>query len=156
MRIRLVEISVGTFIFAGIIALAFLAIKVSGLNVRDSAAESYSLHAQFNNAAGLTLRAQVTIAGVVIGRVSAINLDPKNNRAVIKMAIQKDVNYITTDSIAAIQTAGVLGEKYIAISNGGNAEYLGEGGEISDTQSTIILEDIIGKLVTNAGEKKEK
>lgn len=155
MRIRTLEISVGTFVLAGIFALIFLAVQVSGINVNDSKSETYKLSAHFSNASGLAVRAQITIAGVVIGRVTAISLDPKDNRAKIDMAIQKNVDFITADSIAAIQTAGVLGEKYISISVGGSADVLSDGNEIVDTQSALVLEDLISKVLTSIAGKKE-
>jgi phospholipid/cholesterol/gamma-HCH transport system substrate-binding protein len=155
MRTRNLEIGVGAFILAGIFALIFLAIQVSGINVRDNKSETYKLSAHFSNASGLAVRAQITIAGVVIGRVTAISLDPKDNRAKVEMAIQKNVDFITADSIAAIQTAGVLGEKYISISVGGSTDILNDGNEIIDTQSALVLEDLISKVLTSIAGKKE-
>jgi phospholipid/cholesterol/gamma-HCH transport system substrate-binding protein len=155
MKIRTLEISVGAFILTGIFALIFLAIQVSGITVNESKHETYKLSAHFSNASGLAVRAQITIAGVVIGRVTAINLDPKDNRAKVDMAIQKNVDFITADSIAAIQTAGVLGEKYISISVGGSADVLNDGNEIVDTQSALVLEDLISKVLTSIAGKKE-
>ncbi len=155
MRIRTIEISVGAFIFAGILALCFLAIQVSGLSIHDSNRDTYKLYAHFSNASGLAERAKITVAGVVIGRVTSISLDPKDNRAKVEMSIQKDVNYLTLDSIASIQTAGILGEKYISISVGGDPDVLKAGDEIVDTQSALVLEDLIGKVLTSLGGKKD-
>lgn len=155
MRIRTIEISVGAFMLAGILALCFLAIQVSGLSIHDSNHDTYKVYAHFSNASGLAVRAKVTVAGVVIGRVTGIVLDPKDNRAKVEMAIQKDVNYLTLDSIASIQTAGILGEKYISISVGGDPDVLKDGGEIVDTQSALVLEDLIGKVLTSLGSKKD-
>lgn len=153
MRMRTIEISVGVFMLAGILALAFLAIEVSGLSVRDNQRETYRLYAHFTNASGLTERAKISVAGVVIGRVTGISLDPSDTRAKVEMAIDRKVDFLTADSIAAIQTAGILGEKYIAISVGGDPETLKDGDEIADTQSSLVLEDLIGKVLTNLGKK---
>jgi phospholipid/cholesterol/gamma-HCH transport system substrate-binding protein len=155
MRIRTIEISVGAFMLAGILAIGFLAIQVSGLSIHDSNRDTYKLYAHFTNASGLAVRAKVSIAGVVIGRVTAITLDPKDTRAKVEMAIQKDVNFITNDSIASIQTAGILGEKYISLAIGGDPDVLQDGGEITDTQSALVLEDLIGKVLTSIGSKKD-
>jgi phospholipid/cholesterol/gamma-HCH transport system substrate-binding protein len=154
---RTIEISVGVFMLAGILALAFLAIQVSGLSVRDNNHETYRIYAHFTNASGLTARAKVSVAGVVIGRITAITLDPKDARAKVEMAIDKKVDFLTTDSIAAIQTAGILGEKYISISIGGNPEVFKDGDEFEEgsTQSALVLEDLIGKVLTNLGSKKD-
>jgi phospholipid/cholesterol/gamma-HCH transport system substrate-binding protein len=154
MQARTVEISVGAFILLGIVALSFLVIQVSGLGLRDARTDSYKLSAKFNTVAGLTPRAKVMVAGVTVGHVSAIHIDPISVRAVVDMAIDKDVDYLTTDSIAAIKTAGVLGEQYVSISVGGSEEILTDGDTIKDTQSAMILEDLIGKFVTNFGDKK--
>jgi len=151
----MLEISVGTFVLAGILALVFLAVRVSGINLQARKNDTYTLYAHFSNASGLTERAQVTVAGVVVGRVKSIVLDPKDNRAKVGMAIEKNLNYLTIDSIASIQTQGVLGEKYIAISVGGDQEVLKEGGEIVDTQSALVLEDLIGKVLTSLASKKD-
>lgn len=154
MKIRTLEISVGAFMLAGIFALVFLALKVSGLNLSNSTGETYTVYARFNNAAGLTPGAQVTVAGVMIGRVSAIELDPKDNRAKIEMTINNDVDFLTQDSIAAIQTAGILGEKYISIVVGGDPEILADGSNIVDTQSALVLEDLISTMLTSMGSKE--
>jgi phospholipid/cholesterol/gamma-HCH transport system substrate-binding protein len=140
----------------GILAAAFLAIQVSGININDGRNETYKVSAHFNNVSGLAVRAQITIAGVMVGRVTAINLDPIDNRAKVEMAIQKNVDFITSDSIAAIQTEGVLGEKYISISLGGSGDILKEGDEIVDTQSALILEDLISKMLVSLAGKKEE
>lgn len=149
MRMRLVEISVGAFILLGILAMVFLVVQVSGLSLNDSRKETYKITAKFNNVSGLAVRAKVTVAGVPIGRVTGITIDKGSFRAKVDMAIDKDVNYLTTDSIAAIQTAGVLGEKYVSISVGGEPDMLTDGSEIRDTQSAWVLEDLLGKLVSS-------
>ncbi|WP_317932955.1 outer membrane lipid asymmetry maintenance protein MlaD [Halioxenophilus sp. WMMB6] len=149
MYSRKVEIIVGAFILLGVIALAFLAIQVSGLSVSSSARETYHISARFNNVSGLAPRAKVSIAGVTVGQVTAIHLDPVSVRAVVDMSIRKEVDYISSDSIAAIKTAGVLGEQYVSISVGGADEILSDGGVITDTQSALVLEDLIGKIVTS-------
>ncbi|MDX1804772.1 MAG: outer membrane lipid asymmetry maintenance protein MlaD [Alcanivorax sp.] len=154
MRKQTIEISVGIFMLAGILALAYLAIQISGLNIRNNGAETYRLEAHFNNVSGLTPRAKVTIAGVLVGRVTDIRLDPVSVRATVDMAIDKRVDYITDDSIAAIKTSGVLGEKYVSISVGGSADILKDGDEIHDTQSAIVLEDLIGTVLSNLFDKK--
>ena len=155
MRSAKLEISVGVFVFAGFCALAFLALQVSGLNVSAHQQKTYKIFAHFSNAAGLSERAKVSVAGVIVGRVSHITLDPIDNRAKVEMVINNEVNFLTQDSIASIQTAGILGEKYIAINNGGAPETLADGGEITDTQSALVLEELIGKLLTSLASKKD-
>lgn len=151
MRLRTVEIGVGAFMLAGILALAFLGIQVSGLNIADNNRETYKLSARFDDVSGLGARAKVTMAGVVIGRVTNIRIDPADTRAVVEMAIDKRVDYLTRDSYAAVKTQGVLGEKFVAIAVGGDEDMLGNGDEIEDTQSALNLEDLIGKFMTSLG-----
>ena len=154
MQSRSIEITVGAFILLGIVALTFLVLQVSGLTFSDVRRDTYTLSARFNNVAGLAPRAKVMVAGVAVGRVSAIHIDPLTVRAVVDMAIDKHVDYLTTDSIASIKTTGVLGEQYVSIAVGGATDILQPGDTINDTQSAMVLEDLIGKFVTNFGDKK--
>jgi len=148
MRIRTLEISVGAFMVAGFAALIFLALKVSGLTL-DAAEESYEVSARFENIGGLTVRAKVTMAGVVIGRVSNIYLDKEDFVGVVEMEIYNQFDNLSIDSTASILTAGVLGEKYIGIVVGAEDENLTDGDEIEDTQSALVLEELISKFLFN-------
>ncbi len=152
-KTRVIELSVGAFMLLGVCALAVLAFRVSGLSF-DNSRPTYTLVADFDNVSGLTDRAKVSMAGVVIGRVSSIQLNPRSFRAQVKMQIFKDAGQFPEDSIAAIQTQGLLGEKYISISVGGAEELLGDGAKIDDTQSSLVLEDLIGKVLANLTSKK--
>lgn len=148
MRVRTLELSVGAFMLAGFAALVFLAIQVSGLTT-DSAEDTYRVTAKFENIGGLTARAKVTMAGVVIGKVSNIYLDKEDYVAVVEMDIYKHVDNLSTDSTASILTAGVLGEKYIGILVGAESEFLQDGDQIFDTQSALVLEDLVAKFFFN-------
>lgn len=148
MKTTFIEMSVGLLMLAGIAALAFLAFQVSARGFNQSR-DGYDVTAYFTNVAGLTDRARVTLAGVNIGYIEDIEIVPGTMKARVHMKIQKDVNYLADDSSAVIQTAGVLGEKYVAIYPGSADAVLEAGSEIYDTQSSLILEDMIGKLVTN-------
>ena len=146
MQMRSIEIIVGAFMLAGIISLAVLAIRVSGFNV-GTETDTYSIYARFENIGGLVNRSKVSIGGVIIGRVAEIQLDQESYTALVRMEIDSDVDTVTTDSTAAILTEGLLGGKFIGISLGAEEEYLGDGDEILDTQSAIILEDLIGQFL---------
>lgn len=154
MEQRKIEITVGAFILLGMAALAFLAIQVSGLSLSAAQRNTYRISATFNNVAGLTTRAQVQVAGVQVGHVTGIRIDPLTVRAVVDMAIDEDVDYLTTDSIASIKTAGVLGEQYVSIAPGAEPDILQDGGKIRDTQSALVLEDLIGKFMSSLGNKQ--
>ncbi len=148
MKNASMEVAVGGFIVAGMAALLFLAIKVSGISL-DSNRPVYHLFAHFQNIAGLSVRARVTMAGVDIGRVTGISLDPKTLTARVDMSIYQDVNQVSTDSVASILTSGLLGEKYIGIVPGADTTNLKNGDEIKQTQSSLVLEDLISKFLFN-------
>ncbi len=149
MRIRAVEISVGVFLLAGIFALLLLALRVSGLIVANST-DTYKLTAHFDNIAGLTTRAKVTMAGVTVGKVVAIDFDTETYTGKVTMEVQERVNNLPTDTTASILTAGLLGEKYVSLSVGGEEEVLKDQDEIYDTQSSLVLEELIGKFLMNS------
>ncbi|MFK7604839.1 MULTISPECIES: outer membrane lipid asymmetry maintenance protein MlaD [unclassified Pseudomonas] len=155
MQNRTMEIGVGLFLLAGILALLLLALRVSGLSPTAST-DTYKLYAYFDNIAGLTVRAKVTMAGVTIGKVTAIDLDRDNFTARVTLQLDKSVDNLPTDSTASILTAGLLGEKYIGISVGGDDTLLKDGGTIHDTQSSLVLEDLIGKFLMNTVSKEAK
>ncbi len=144
---RSVELAVGVFMLLGMGALIFLALQVSGLTT-DSQKESYRVYAQFDDLGGLSLRGRVSLAGVTVGKVSAISLDKKSYSALVEMEIYSDVDNLTADSVASIQTSGLLGDKYVAISVGADEEYLTDGDTIFDTQSALNLEKLIGAFAS--------
>ncbi|MGK0248944.1 MAG: phospholipid/cholesterol/gamma-HCH transport system substrate-binding protein [Oleispira sp.] len=151
MRTRLMELAVGAFMVMGIIALILMALRVSGLSAADAGAK-YTIKAYFENLGGLTERAKVSMSGVTIGRVSRIYLDSEDYVAVVEMEINQSMSSLTTDTSAAILTAGLLGEKYIGLTVGADDEYLEEGGVIEDTQSALVLEELIGQFLFNSAE----
>jgi phospholipid/cholesterol/gamma-HCH transport system substrate-binding protein len=89
----------------------------------------------------------VSIAGVIVGQVAEISLDEKTFTALVRLEINGDIDELSIDTTAAILTEGLLGGKFIGLSIGAEEEYLKEGGKIVDTQSAIILEDMIGKFL---------
>lgn len=155
MRMRTVEISVGGFMIAGVLALIVLALKVSGLSLSTDR-QTYGVHAMFDNTGALKPRAKVAMAGVIIGKVTRVSLDKDTFMARVDMEIDADVDTIPIDSTASIITAGILGEKYIGISIGGDEEYLRDGGRFEDTQSAVILEELIGKFLLGAVNKDDE
>ena len=149
MRMRIVEISVGGFVLAGILALMFLAIRVSGAGVQESS--TYMVTARFSDVAGLKQRAKVSLAGVTIGRVADIQVDAVYGEAVVYMNINEDAGELSIDTGAQILTEGILGARYIGLLPGAEDEVLVEGSEIVDTQGALVLEHLIGELVTRLG-----
>lgn len=151
MRMRNVEFMVGGFIVMGIIALVLMAFRVSGLTA-DSVGDTYTIKARFENLGGLTDRAKVSLAGVTVGRVTNITLDKEYYAAVVEMEIDSSMDILPSDTSASILTAGLLGEKYIGLSVGAEMEYLQEGDWVQDTQSAIILEELISRFLFSKAE----
>src|SRR5690606_17164947 len=134
MRTRKLELTVGLFILAGLLALLILALRVSGLTMSTNAG-TYTVYAHFDNVSGLTARSKVTMAGVTIGQVKSITFDKNRYTGLVEMAIDSEVNTLPSDSTASIVTAGLLGEKYICISVRRDDMVLRAGDESHDTQS---------------------
>ena len=139
------DLWVGIFVAIGIGALLFLSLKVGNL-LSVSSTPGYQLSAAFDNIGGLKLRAPVKAAGVVVGRVEQIKLDPQTYQAVVSMKIDRGFQF-TKDTIASILTSGLLGEVYIGLDSGGDTQMLGDGGRIAKTQSAIVLEKLIGQFM---------
>ncbi len=153
MRMRTVEISVGAFVLAGVLALVFLVVKVSGVTLTGDG-QVHHLKAEFQDVAGLRIRAKVSMAGVTIGRVSDIEVDPKYGTAVVTMEIDDKVWPLSQDTGARILTEGLLGARYVGLTPGGDPETLKDGAFITDTQGALILENLIGDLITRLGGSK--
>ena len=148
---RSLEIGTGLFVLLGFAALAFLTTQLpgSGLRLGAVAGDGYTVSARFDNVGDLKVGAPVTMAGVRIGRVDAVNVDGNDFRAVVKLSIASRYDHIPTDSDAAIQTSGLLGAKYIGLSAGGADTYLKEGSSIEFTQSALVLENLVNKLFSS-------
>ncbi|WP_018232419.1 outer membrane lipid asymmetry maintenance protein MlaD [Thioalkalivibrio thiocyanodenitrificans] len=148
MTTRTIEISVGILVALGLAALFMLAMQVSNLaEYRDS--DGYTVSAYFSNIGGLKVRAPVTVSGVRVGRVSAIRYDPERYQARVDMTISAQHDYLSADTQASIYTAGLLGEQYIALEPGGEDDVLTQGSEIYFTQSALVLEQVLGRIMTN-------
>lgn len=150
---RSVEIWVGVFVALGLLALFFVAMEVSNLSEFSASRDSYRIQAHFGNIGGLKVRAQVSMAGVTVGRVERISFDEKNYEAVVDMRIEPAFKTLPTDTSASILTAGLLGEQYIGLSAGGSDEFLKDGDKIELTQSAMILEQLISKFLFNKAEE---
>jgi len=146
------ELWVGLFVAAGILALAMLAFKVGNLTSAD-VMNGYKVSARFDNVGGLKVKAAVTMAGVRIGRVSAIAFDNKKYQALVTMDIDGRYQNIPKDSSASILTSGLLGDQYVGIEPGGDETSLQNGDNFLRTQSALVLEKLVGQVIFNkAGE----
>jgi phospholipid/cholesterol/gamma-HCH transport system substrate-binding protein len=144
---------VGLFVAAGIAGLFFLALQVSNLS-SFSDQDTYTVTARFESSGGLKVKSAVSAAGVKVGKVTDIHLDPKSYESVVTMAIESKYTTLPDDSTASIFTAGLLGEQYVNLDAGGSENYLKEGSKIEITQSAIVLEKVIGQFLFKSAEEK--
>ncbi|MFU8797137.1 MAG: outer membrane lipid asymmetry maintenance protein MlaD [Gammaproteobacteria bacterium] len=148
------EVWVGIFMLAGMLALLMLALKVSGLS-HAMGSQGYVVKAVFDNIGGLRPRAPVSLAGVRIGQVTHIDLDPRSFKAVVTIQIDKQQNALPSDTSASIFTEGLLGANYISLVPGYDETFLKNGDMIQDTRPALVLENLIGQLIFKlSGDKK--
>lgn len=145
---RTVEIWVGIFVAAGLAALFMLAMQVSNLSTLGNN-DGYQVTAKFENVSGLKVRAPVTMAGVTIGRVAAIDFDEQTFQAAVTLRISEQYDQLPKDTSASIYTSGLLGEKYVGLEPGGALDNLADGDRIELTQSSLVLERLIGQFLFN-------
>ncbi len=137
-----VELGVGLFVLAGVLALAYLSVTLGGLDIFD--AGTYEVSAKFTSATGLRRGAPVEMAGVQIGRVREISLDGED----AKLTLRLDENVeLSRDAIASIRTKGILGDKYVSLSQGGAEKIILPGGRIRETEPPIDIEKLVGEFV---------
>lgn len=148
------ELWVGLFMAAGILALAMLAFKVGNLTTAD-VVDGYQVKANFDNVGGLKVKAAVTVAGVRVGRVTGIAFDSNRYQAIVTMDIDGQYKNIPVDSTANILTSGLLGDQYIGVEPGGEETYLKDGDTILRTQSALVLEKLVGQVIFNKASESE-
>lgn len=142
-----IETLVGLFVLLGMIGLVFLALKAANLGT-FSTGDTYTLLAKFDNIGGLKVRAPVRSAGVTIGRVASITLDPKTYQGVVRLQVERGVQF-PSDSSARILTSGLLGDQYVGIEAGAEEKPFNAGDTIKQTQSAVVLESLIGQFLFN-------
>lgn len=141
-----VEMLVGVFVLLGILGLFFLAFKAANLGSFGGAGDTYALIARFDNVGSLKVRAPVRSAGVTVGRVSSISLDPKTYQGVVQFEVQRSVQF-PSDSSARILTSGLLGDQYVGMEAGADEKSLAAGDTIRQTQSAVVLESLISQFL---------
>lgn len=139
------DLWVGMFVVAGMAALVMLAMKVGNLGTYN-VSEAYQVHAYFSNIGGLKAQASIRSAGVLVGRVTEITLDTERYEAKVVMSLDNRYQF-PKDTFANILTSGLLGEQYIGLMPGGDDEMLKNGEQLKQTQSAMVLEDLIGKFM---------
>jgi phospholipid/cholesterol/gamma-HCH transport system substrate-binding protein len=147
MNKHAIETMVGGFVLLGLGAIVFLALKAANLG-SFSGAKGYELTANFDNIGGLKPRAPVRSAGVNVGRIVSIHLDTKTYQGVVKLQVNEGVTF-PKDSTAKILTAGLLGDQYVGIEPGADDKTYAPGETIKQTQSAVVLENLIGQFLFN-------
>ena len=145
MNKTVLDLWVGLFVIAGIVALLFLALKVGSMSAVKTSS-SYEVVARFDNIGGLKPRAPVKSAGVVVGRVADISFDTETYEAAVTLRLDKRYAF-PKDTSAAIMTSGLLGEQYIGLEAGGDDQTLKDQDRIFLTQSAVVLENLIGHFI---------
>lgn len=145
MNKTVLDLWVGLFVIAGIVALLFLALKVGSMSAVKTSS-SYEVVARFDNIGGLKPRAPVKSAGVVVGRVADIRFDNETYEAAVTLRLDKRYAF-PKDTSAAIMTSGLLGEQYIGLEAGGDPQALKDKDRIFLTQSAVVLENLIGQFI---------
>lgn len=141
------DVWVGLFVLLGAAAILFLALKSANL-LSLNFQSTYTISARFDNIGGLKRQAAVKSAGVVVGRVESVTFDDKTFQATVKMALQSEYKF-PKDSSLKILTSGLLGEQYIGIEAGAEADNLADGDRVQTTQSAVVLENLISKFLYN-------
>jgi len=138
------ELVVGLFMIAGFLCFVYLSLQLGEFSV-FAGDRSYTVSAEFDSISGLKVGAILEMAGVNVGRVSAVSLG-KNDRALVAMQINKGVP-VSEDAIASVRTQGIIGDKYIRITQGGSEVMLKDGDRIGETESAIDLEEMVSKYI---------
>lgn len=156
MKRSILEFWVGLFVLIGIAALAFLSFRVAGGgNFGGGSGQTYTVYANFTDIGGLKVKAPIKASGVLVGRVQNIALDPATYQAKVTLQLDKQYTF-SSDVSAQILTSGLLGEQYIGLMQGGDSDSLADGDTISLTSSALVLENLIGKFMTNIAEGNAK
>jgi len=144
MKRLTLEMVVGLFLLAGFASFSWIAVKMGDLELFKD--ETYPITARFLSISGLKEGSAIELAGVTVGKVRRIELDPGEYEAVVHLDINKSVK-LQDDSIASIRTAGIIGDKFIKLTPGGSDIYLESGDEIEETESAISLEELVSKYI---------
>ena len=147
MRKSVIDVWVGIFVAIGLLAALFLALKVGNMNA-VSFQPTYTITARFDNIGGLKPRAPVKSAGVVVGRIADIRFDDTTYQATVTMTLERSYQF-PKDSSAKILTSGLLGEQYVGLEAGGSDQMLAQGNMITQTQSAVVLENLISQFLYN-------
>lgn len=156
MKANKLEFLVGLFVLLGLAAVAWLTVKVGAGSLLGG--PTYVIEGRFTNAGGLNAGSSVVVAGVTVGRVEAIRMEPTDYSAIVTMRVMEGLK-LPTDTMASIKTTGLIGDKFVALAPGADETYLGAGEQITMTESSVDIESLIGKMafgsVSNGSDNTE-
>ncbi len=150
-----VELTSGLFMLLGLAALLFLAFEATDVGSFGDEG-SYQITARFTNVGDLKPRAPVAVAGVNIGTIDSIELEPDSYEAIVTMTISSLYNEIPDDTSASIYTKGILGDKFIELEPGGSIDYLQDGDELYISNSAVVLEKLVSKYLFDSDSSEDE
>ena len=150
MKHSSLELLTGLFAALGIAAVAWLTLKLGAGTLVSG--DTMVIEARFDNAGGLSAGGSVLISGVPVGRVEAIRVDPADFSAIVSLRVKSDLK-LSSDTMASIKTTGLIGDKFVALSPGAEEVSLKAGDRIIDTESSVDLESLIGKMAFGSVDK---
>lgn len=150
MKSSRLEYYVGMFVLLGLAAVGYLTLKLGAGSLLGG--DTYVLEARFTNVSGLNVGGSVMVAGVTVGRVENIHVDPADYSAIVGLRLMSGLK-LPTDSMASIKTSGLIGDKYILLAPGADDSYMPAGARITMTESSVDLESLIGKMAFGSVEQ---
>ena len=155
MKNHRLELIVGLFVLLGLGAISYLAVKIAGGTLFGN--NAYVLTARFEKVSGLNPGASIVIAGVPVGRVETVKLDPQTFSAVVQFRVNRDIQ-LSSETAAYIKTSGLIGDRYIALEPGGDDTMISDDGtgKITETHGPVDIEDLISKFAFGSIEKTEE
>jgi len=145
MNTAKMELAVGVFVLIGILCLGYLSLRLGKMELMGG--DYYRLAARFDSVSGLKPGARVEIAGVEVGKVERIGLDPQSgDRSLVALKIKSGVR-VSEDVIASVRTSGIIGDKFILLKPGGSGSYLKNNGTIRETESSLDIEELVSKFI---------
>ena len=145
------ETVAGVFVFIGLILIGYMTVKLGNVSLLGD--DSYSLFARFNSVSGLRIGNPVEMLGLEVGRVSNFEMDQNDQVVMVEFRIRSGIK-VYDDAIASIKTAGLIGDRFVSIDAGGGGEELAAGGMITETESPVDLQELIGKYAFGDVEKE--
>ena len=152
MKNTKLELSVGFFMLLGIVAISYLAIQVGTGSLISG--DTYLIESRFTNAGGLHAGSSVMLAGVTVGRVEGVRIEPSDYSAIVTLRVLSSLR-LPTDSMASIKTTGLIGDKFVSLAPGADETYMKSGMRITLTESAMDLESLISKMAFGSVENDQ-